>query len=370
MTAPVQPQINPKSGTVKLKPKQLQTAIYEVLQSNPGKHWTLPEISAQLGRTSGAVPLAARRLVELGLALQVGRRSYTLAPPGTAPSPPAVHPSRPSPAGLPPSKPAPVTRPNGTVYHPRKLATGNDIQVLRDLRTAGLPVLLYGPPGTGKTSLIEAAFGEDIHTLAGDDNTTVGDIVGDYVPDGNGGYLWYDGPLTLAMQSGGVFFIDDSTLIDPRVLAVVYPAMDGRHQIILKANGGRIVTAAPGFYVVAGHNPGVHGAILTEALASRFSVHIQVSTDYDLARHLGVSPAIVTAARALSAKVTAGECGWAPQMRELLGFQRLATTLGRDAAIANLVGIAPAEDRDFVIAALKDALKTDPAGPLALGPQL
>ena len=43
------------------------------------------------------------------------------------------------------------------------------------------------------------------------------------------------------------------------------------------------------------HNPGVHGAILTEALASRFDVHIEVTTDWDLARHLGVPAAAVIA---------------------------------------------------------------------------
>jgi nitric oxide reductase NorQ protein len=34
----------------------------------------------------------------------------------------------------------------------------------------------------------------------------------------------------------------------------------------------------PGFYVVAGHNPGVHGAVLTDALSSRFAEQIHVST--------------------------------------------------------------------------------------------
>ena len=68
------------------------------------------------------------------------------------------------------------------------------------------------------------------------------------------------------MREGRALFIDDATLIPPTVLAVVYPAMDGRRQIMVKANGGEIVNAADGFYVVAGHNPGVHGAVLTDAL--------------------------------------------------------------------------------------------------------
>jgi hypothetical protein len=46
------------------------------------------------------------------------------------------------------------------------------------------------------------------------------------------------------------------------------------------------VEAADGFYVVAGHNLGVHGAVLSDALASRFSAQIQVST-FDLATQLG-----------------------------------------------------------------------------------
>jgi hypothetical protein len=67
--------------------------------------------------------------------------------------------------------------------------------------------------------------------------------------------------------------------------------MDGRREVIVKAHKGETVTAADGFYVLAGHNPGVHGAVLTEALSSRFTFQFDVATDYDLARALGGSPA-------------------------------------------------------------------------------
>jgi nitric oxide reductase NorQ protein len=56
----------------------------------------------------------------------------------------------------------------------------------------------------------------------------------------------------------------------------------------------------------------VHGAILTEALASRFGVHIEVTTDWELARHLGVPAAAVNAAIALNADLAAGKLSWAP----------------------------------------------------------
>jgi hypothetical protein len=48
--------------------------------------------------------------------------------------------------------------------------------------------------------------------------------------------------------------------------------------VTVKAHKGETITAADGFYVVAGHNPGVHGAILTEALSSRFTFQFEVAT--------------------------------------------------------------------------------------------
>jgi hypothetical protein len=114
--------------------------------------------------------------------------------------------------------------------------------------------------------------------------------------------------------------------------------------------------------------PGVHGAILTEALASRFKVHIHVPTDWDLARHLGVPRAAVEAAKALNNHLTTGATSWAPQLRELLGFAQVAKALGQGAAVANLAGIAPLEDRDAVIAELAKHFPGT-VGVLSLGAQ-
>jgi len=248
------------------------------------------------------------------------------------------------------------------------LADLPDVTALRRLREAGIPALLYGPPGTGKTSVVEAAFG-DLITVAGDGDTTVADFVGEYTQTPDGRYVFVHGPLITAMREGRPLFIDDATLIPPTVLAVVYPAMDGRRQITVKANGGEVVTAAPGFYVVAGHNPGVHGAVLTDALSSRFSAQIQVSTDYDLARQLKIDRRAVRVAAHLATRQAKGEIGWAPQLRELIAFERIAAVLGPLAAAGNLVGIAPAEDRDVVADAVNGAFGAT-VTPLALGRQV
>ena len=245
-----------------------------------------------------------------------------------------------------------------------------DVEALRKLRDAGVLALLYGPPGTGKTTLIEAAFGDDLITVAGDGDTTAADLVGEYTQKPDGTFEFIYGPLIRAMQEGKVLFIDDATLISPAVLAVAYPAMDGRREISVKAHKGEVIKAADGFYVVAGHNPGVHGAILTEALSSRFSVQVRVSTDYDLATALKIDSRAVKAAKDLAARQASGEIGWAPQLRELLAYAKVAAILGEAAAIANLVGIAPEEDRDAVAEAVAKAFGKKAVAPLALGRQL
>jgi nitric oxide reductase NorQ protein len=243
-----------------------------------------------------------------------------------------------------------------------------DVDALRKLRDAGICALLYGPPGTGKTSLVEAAF-PDVITVAGDGDTTVGDLIGEYTQRGDGTYEFTYGPLITAMEEGKVLFIDDATLISPAVLAVTYPAMDGRREVRVKAHKGEVITAADGFWIVGGHNPGVHGAVLTEALSSRFTVQVKVGTDYDLARALKISPRAISAAQDLAARQAKGEIGWAPQLRELIGYQRTAAVLGEAAAIANLIGVAPEEDQDVVAGAISKAFGRK-ATPLALGRQI
>jgi nitric oxide reductase NorQ protein len=249
-------------------------------------------------------------------------------------------------------RPAPIIRPSGQEYYPRRLGGGWDIEVLRKLRAQQVPALLYGPPGTGKTAMLEAAF-DDLLTVAGTGDTIVDDFVGSYAPLPGGGYDFVYGPLVQAMREGRALLVDDATLIPPRVLAVLYPVMDGRGRItVLTPHGTEIVDAIDGFYVCGGHNPGVHGAILTEALSSRFTVQIEVTTDWDLAKDLKVPKPVIQAAIDLNAELAAGRIGWAPQLREALGFVKVKDTLGESAALANLAGIAPDDCRAEVTSAL------------------
>ncbi|MFJ4676840.1 AAA family ATPase [Kitasatospora sp. NPDC088783] len=354
-----------------------------LLADRPSYALTTAQISKALGHSSGAVVQAVETLVKRGEADRVGtgkqfRANAKTAAAGQRPviSPPGTHSPRAAAATARTSAPAPapkpggpIRRPGGQLYHPRELADLPDVVALSRLRAADMPALLYGPPGTGKTSLVEAAF-PDLITVAGDGDTTVGDLIGEYTQDDAGAYVFQYGPVVTAMQEGRALLIDDATLISPKVLASLYPAMDGRRQIQVKAHKGETIKAAPGFYLLAGHNPGVHGAVLTDALASRFGVQIKVGTDYDLALALKIDAQVVRVARNLARQVELGELGWAPQLRELIAYQKTEAVLGTKAALGNLIGIAPLEDRDAVADAVRKAVGIKGIAPLTLGQQV
>ncbi|MCI0685791.1 MAG: AAA family ATPase [Sporichthyaceae bacterium] len=357
--------LGPRTG--RLPAGELRARVLAAVTAHPDRAWSVIAVTKAIGaRSAGAVGNALGHLARCGHLEQLPGtpRSYRAA---------ATTATAASTTPIPPSPPlAPVVgttgavpRPGGGAYHPRRLAGRADVDALRALRAADIPALLYGPPGTGKTALAEAAF-PDLLTVAGDGDTAVADLVGDYTQTADGRYEFVPGPLPVAMAEGRCLFVDDATLISPKVLAVVYPAMDGRRQIAIKAHRGQIVTAAPGFYVIAGHNPGVHGAVLTDALASRFAAQIHIPTDYQLAAVLGVPANAVLAAKQLRNRMAAGEIGWAPQLRELLAFARIADVLGPDAAVANLVGTAPVEDRELVREVVSKVFGY-PVDPLSVG---
>ncbi|GAB2709457.1 AAA family ATPase [Nocardia thraciensis] len=373
---------------------ELRRMVAQVLADNPSTDYTPRDIAKLISRSSGAIGNALKKLTDDGQAEQTSakplRYRATAATAAAAVGAPTPAPAAPAPAAPKPAAPttrakskgtgrgktvapAPVSgrtvaRPNGQDYHLRKLAGRTDVDVLRTMRAAEVPVLLYGPPGTGKTSLIEAAYG-DLLTVQGDSDTTVADFVGEYTQNPDGTFVFVHGPLIRAMREGRVLFVDDATLIPPTVLACMYPAMDGRKEIVIKANGGEVVAAAPGFFVVAGHNPGVHGAILSDALSSRFAFQVRVGSDYDLATQLGVDAKAVRVARNLATRKDAGDIGWAPQLRELLAFKRIAAATDTATAAANLIGTAPEDDREIVSTVVRTVFGATYT-PLALGSRI
>lgn len=211
-----------------------------------------------------------------------------------------------------------------------------------------MSVLLYGPPGTGKTALIDAVF-EDLLTVPGSAETEVADFVGTWVQNTDGTFAWVDGPLLAAMEDGRPLLIDEIALIDPLVMAIVYSVMDGRGELAVTANPMRgTVKASDGFYIFGACNPHVPGAIMSDALLSRFMIHIEVETDWALIPALKIPAKIAQVARNLHHKYATGEVLAAPQIRELITFRDVEKVFGTEFALANFISQSREEDRATV----------------------
>lgn len=242
-------------------------------------------------------------------------------------------------------------RPNGSLYYARKWDDYWDVELLKEAREVGQFPLLQGPPGTGKTAMAEAAFGDELVTIVITGETTVSELVGSFIPDGKGGYVWVDGPLLVAVREGRPILLDEILLGDPKVLSVLYPLMDGRGFLDVTENPKiGVVSAKEGFFIIGTGNPGVPGAKMSRALSSRFPLQVEVVTDWDLALSLGVDSRVVTFCQSLAARASGSQpsISWAPQMREMLTFNRQEELWGLRFAIRNLLRLCPEQDLDDV----------------------
>lgn len=265
-----------------------------------------------------------------------------------------------------------VTLPNGVTYKPRSIAGHEDLAWVRHTRDHQEHPVFYGPPGTGKTFLSTAAFFPDAKRVDPDDedspfehlgmetivfsaDTTEPDLVGTFVQDPDSGkFIWAPGPLQRAVEGGRPLYCDEIFLADPRVLSsTLYPLMDGREVLRIPANPTLPpIPVQEGFYIIGSGNPDVPGAVFSEALRDRFVHHVEINTDWKLARELGVPAAAVHVAKNLDVERQKGVISWSPQLRALLAFRDAVKSYGQEFAVQGLIGKAPFEDRDTIITAV------------------
>jgi nitric oxide reductase NorQ protein len=136
-------------------------------------------------------------------------------------------------------------------------SAGDEIALFAHAYAHRLPVILKGPTGCGKTRFIEHMawmLKRPLITVACNEDMTASDLIGRYLLDAHG-TAWHDGPLTTAVRSGAICYLDEIVEARQDTTVVIHPLTDARRMLPLDKRG-EVVHAHPDFQLVVSYNPG------------------------------------------------------------------------------------------------------------------
>ena len=169
---------------------------------------------------------------------------------------------------------------------PYYLPIKDEVELFRAAFHSKIPILLKGPTGTGKTRFIEymayifdrelakSEEGEGqslpLITVACHEDLTATDLVGKFLLKGEE-TIWVDGPLTKAVKSGAICYLDEIVEARKDTTVIIHPLSDHR-RILPIDKTGNVVEAHENFLLVISYNPGYQSTMkdLKQSTRQRF----------------------------------------------------------------------------------------------------
>jgi nitric oxide reductase NorQ protein len=170
---------------------------------------------------------------------------------------------------------------------PFYLPVGDEVRLFEAAFAERIPVLLKGPTGCGKTRFVEFMAWKlglgaappralPLVTISCHEDLTATDLVGRYLLSAQG-TEWLDGPLTRAVRSGGICYLDEVVEARKDTIVVIHSLTDHRRLLPLEKRG-EVLRAHPDFFLVVSYNPGYQSTLkdLKHSTRQRF-----MSIDFD-----------------------------------------------------------------------------------------
>jgi nitric oxide reductase NorQ protein len=219
-----------------------------------------------------------------------------------------------------------------------------------------LPLLIKGPTGCGKTRFVEhmaARLGRPLITVSCHDDLSAADLVGRHLI-GAGNTVWADGPLTRAVRSGAICYLDEVVEARKDTTVVLHPLADDRRVLPIERTGEQLA-APPGFMLVISYNPGYQNLLksLKPSTRQRF---VALTFGYPNA---AVEQSIVMTEAGIDATLATRLVQLAQALRRLTDHDLEETVSTRLLVMAARLIAAGLPLRDACRAAIVDALTDD-----------
>uniref|UniRef100_A0A0R3RTL0 Midasin n=1 Tax=Elaeophora elaphi TaxID=1147741 RepID=A0A0R3RTL0_9BILA len=139
------------------------------------------------------------------------------------------------------------------------------------------PVLLEGETSCGKTAMVmhlAKITGNTIIRINNHEHTDLQEYIGSYVPDGNGRFVFVEGPLVKAARNGHWIILDELNLAPTDVIEALNRLLDDNRELFISETN-TVVKADPQFRLFATQNPVCTYAgrkRLSRALLNRFVI--------------------------------------------------------------------------------------------------
>src|SRR6188768_825192 len=166
------------------------------------------------------------------------------------------------------------------VEEPYYLPVDNEVGLFEAAHTAHLPVILKGPTGCGKTRFVEQMawrLERPLITVACHEDLSSTDLVGRFLLEGEE-TVWHDGPLTTAVRSGAICYLDEVVEARKDTVVIIHPLTDDRRRLPIEKRG-TVIDAPPEFMLVVSYNPG-YQSILKDLKQSTRQRFVAMEFDY------------------------------------------------------------------------------------------
>lgn len=133
----------------------------------------------------------------------------------------------------------------------------NEVQIFKRCFDLKLPLLLKGPTGCGKSQLVQCMaqkLNVPLVQVACNEDTSSSDLIGRFLIKGSE-TVWQDGPVTQAVRSGAILYLDEIAEARPDVITAIHPLTDHRRELYIDRINQNL-KAPDSFMCVVSFNPG------------------------------------------------------------------------------------------------------------------